>query len=183
MKTHVFLLSVCALFLAFSTTTVHAAEGSRSTKLNLELSGGPDIELGGTDRSGDFLLKSIVEFEKPVGSHFSLGLRLLPLFLYEQKNRGDDTVWGGGLGFGVRFYFEKESYRGFYLEANTHAIGHKGRIEGNSSNLNFLSAFGVGYGFQNGLHTVLRYEHISNAGLGRRNRGADVITLGVGFRF
>lgn len=167
----------------FFTTSLCATEGAHPGKFNIELSGGPGLELGGTDRSGDFLLKSTLEFEKPFSSHFSLGLRLLPLFLYEQKSKEDDTVWGGGLGLGLRFYFERDSYRGVYLEANTHALAHKGQIEGNGSNINFLSAFGVGYGFQNGLHTVLRYEHLSNAGLDSHNRGVDVLTLGLGFTF
>ena len=149
----------------------------------LELSGGPGTSLGSKDRSGDFLVKGTVEYEIPATPHLSLGLRMIPLFVYEQKERGEDTVFGAGAGLGARLYSVASEYRGVFAEVNVHALGHKNRFDGNSSNVNFLTGVGLGYKFQQGWHTVLKYEHISNANLGRHNRGADIITLGLGFTF
>lgn len=152
-------------------------------KWRLELSGGPGINTTGSDRSGDFILKSTVEYELPLSSHGTLGLRALPLFLYEQQERGEDTVWGAGLGVGGRIYSVADEYRGWFAEANAHMLGHKHQISGNGSNINFLTGIGVGYKCKAGWHSVLRWEHLSNANLDSDNKGANVITMGVGFTF
>lgn len=149
----------------------------------IELSGGPGSTLGGNDRSGDFFIKGVVEYEIPTTPHLALGLRLLPFFVYEQNERHEDTVWGAGAGVGGRLYSVKNEYRGLFAEVNVHALGHKNQIADNDSNINFLTGAGVGYKFQGGWHSVLKWEHISNANLSGKNTGADVITLGIGYTF
>ncbi len=148
-----------------------------------ELSGSAGIHSGGKSRSGDYMLKAQLEYEAPFSSRCTLGLRLLPLFVYDQAERGEDTVWGAGVGLGLRLYSVPDEYRGWFLEGGAHALAHKNKISGNSSNINFLTGIGAGYKFEAGWHSVLRWEHISNANLGRHNAGANVLTLGVGCSF
>lgn len=147
----------------------------------LELSGGPGITVGHRDRSGDFIIKSAIEYEIPTTPHLTLGLRILPLFIYDQED--GDTVFGAGAGVGARLYAAKSEYRGLFAEANAHVIGHENRFQGNGSNLNFLSGLGVGYKFEKGWHTVVKWEHISNAEISDDNSGVDTVTLGFGYTF
>lgn len=149
----------------------------------LEISGGPGITSGGTDRDGDLLLKGTLEYEIPAAPHLSLGLRVLPLFVYDQNDRHADTVWGAGAGFGGRLYTKAGEYRGLFAEANVHVLGHDNQFASNSSNLNFLTGLGLGYKFASGWHAVLKWEHISNANLSEHNSGVDTLTMGVGYTF
>jgi hypothetical protein len=182
MRWLVFALSM-ASFLLVTIVPAHAEIAWGDGSWQLELSGGPGTKLGSSDRTGDLLFKGTVEYEIPATKHLTLGLRLLPLFVLEQDGASDDTVYGAGAGLGGRLYCKASEYKGFFAEANVHALGHKNRIAGNSSNINFLTGLGVGYKFQQGWHTVLRWEHISNANLGEENAGMDAVTLGVGFTF
>ncbi|NLV44822.1 MAG: acyloxyacyl hydrolase [Candidatus Hydrogenedentes bacterium] len=170
-----FVVSISLLF------PLTANAGFENGSWRLELSGGPGFTVGGRDREGDYLLKGTVEYEIPTTPHLSLGLRILPLFVYGQDD--GDTVYGGGGGVSARLYAVKSEYRGLFAEGSAHIIGHENRIAGNSSNLNFLTGLGVGYKFAKGWHTVLKWEHISNAGLGEANSGADTVTLGFGYTF
>lgn len=172
----VFLVGSCALPAA-------AGVAWREGHWRLELTGGPGIYSGGNDRSHDYMLRGSVEYEVPAGSRCTLGLRLLPLFVYEQHERNEDTVWGAGLGVGARIYSVADEYRGLFAEIGAHALGHVHRITGNSSNINFMTGAGLGYKCKAGWHAVIRWEHISNANLGRNNAGANLITLGVGYTF
>lgn len=149
----------------------------------LELSGGYGVDSGGERRQDDLLLLGSLDYEFPVTRRTSLGLRLLPLFVYDQDEHGEDTVWGGGVGLACRIYQHAEEYRGFFGELAANALGHSGRFAGNDSNINFLSSAGLGYQFQSDWHVVLRYQHISNAGLGDENAGANAVVLGLGFSF
>lgn len=147
----------------------------------LELSGSAGIHSGSTDRQGDVLATGSLEYEFPASKRTTLGLRLLPLFMYAQDD--DDNVFGAGFGLTGRIYQHAEEYRGWFGELELSALGHDDKIEGNSANLNFLTGVGVGYKFKSNWHTTLRYEHISNAGLGEHNAGANTVGLAVGFTF
>ena len=147
----------------------------------LEFSGAPGIHSGTTDRQGNILATGSLEYEFPATSRTTLGLRLLPLFLYEQDDA--DTVAGAGFGLSGRLYQHAEEYRGWFGELEVSALGHDGKIEGNSANLNFLTGVGVGYKFKSNWHAAIRYEHISNAGLAENNAGANSVGLAVGFTF
>ncbi len=172
----IFVLFVCAMP---ASAELQWCEG----RWQLELAGSAGIHSGGASRSGDYMLKALVEYETPFSSRCTLGLRLLPLFVYDQDCRGADTVWGAGVGLGVRVYSVANEYRGWFAEGGVHALGHKNRFAGNSSNINFLTGVGAGYKCKAGWHGVLRWEHISNANLGSDNSGANVVTLGVGYAF
>lgn len=143
----------------------------------LSLSGG--IHSGRRDRTGDVLFTSLIEYEVPVHAHATLGLRLLPLFVYD----GPETVWGGGIGLSARLYNERDSYQGLFAEGFSHITIHRNRFDGNSSNFNFLIGGGVGYQFANDWHATVRFDHFSNGGIGSRNAGVNTIGVGLGYRF
>lgn len=150
----------------------------------LELSGGPTVAGGSHQhRDGDYMIKTIAEYEMPVCPHLTLGLRLLPAFVYEQKEGGDSSVWGAGVGVAARGYLSRDSYQGLFGELGAHAIGHEGRFVDNGSNLNFLLDAGVGWQFNCGLFLVTRFEHISNANITHHNGATNLVTLGLGYRF
>lgn len=167
--------------MVFAFAPALSAEGTGLWRL--ELSGGPGMPVGNRDRDDDYLVKGTVEYEIPKTPHLSLGLRLLPFFVYDQNQDDEDTVYGAGAGVGGRMYSVASEYRGLFAELNAHVIGHENRFAGNSSNLNFLTGIGVGYKCTQGWHTVLKWEHISNANLSEHNSGVDVVTLGVGYTF
>lgn len=156
------------------------------------------VHQGSRDRSGDYSINGIVEYEIPATSRVTLGLRLMPLFIYNQDEEKDyrvfrrvfddngydgDTVWGGGFGIGGRIYQVKDEYRGWFAEAGVNALLHANEFNGNNSNLNFISGIGVGYQFKSDWHVQLHYQHISNASLGSENSGANSLGLGLGYRF
>jgi len=164
----------------------------------VELNSDFGVHQGSRDRSGDFSVNGIVEYEIPATSRATLGLRLMPLFVYNQDEEKDyrvfrsvfkdegydgDTVWGGGVGVAGRIYQVKDEYRGWYGEASVTALVHSNEFVGNSSNLNFITGLGVGYQFKADWHVQMHYQHISNASLGSDNSGANALGLGIGYRF
>lgn len=164
-------------------------------KWRLELSGLSGVHSGSTDRSGDLLVTGTVDYEFPATEHTTLGLRLMPLFLYGQDAPDDccwdddndneydgGTVWGAGVGLTGRLYV-KGDYRGLFFEGQANVVVHDEKVVGNSANVNFLTGVGMGYKFQCDWHVVVKYEHISNADLGDENDGANVLGLGVGYTF
>jgi len=182
------------------------AEGKGNWRLQLSTQMG--VASGSVDRDGDVLVSTTVEYELPATPHITLGIRLLPVFYYGQdeqdrgrlrdgdfdidfddfklsfgRERGGDTVFGAGVGLGARVYTKAETHTGFFLEAGVNALGHSGRFNGNSSNINFMSGAAIGYQLAGGFNASLRFDHISNAGLGDDNSGSNVLGLGLGFRF
>ena len=167
-------------------------------RLGLNNSGG--VYQGSRDRSGDYSLVGFVDYEVPATPRTTLGLRLMPLFIYTQNQDGakdhrllrdffrkttgeNDTVWGAGLGLVGRVYQVKDEYRGWYGEAGVTPFVHKNRFIANSSNLNFLITLATGYQFKSDWYIQAHYQHISNASLGRRNSGANALGIGIGYRF
>lgn len=201
----------CAAIAAITAQSAPAEGGFGDGRWRLELSAQTGIDSGGTDRSGDILGLSTVEYEFPVTGHIAVGLKLHPFFAYTQDSDGiddlfdggfvdrvkridikdfdfdddnsGDTVWGAGFGLGTRIYQVKDEQRGLFLDLGVSALFHDGEFNGNNSNINFMSGIGVGYQFKFGLNTMLRLDHISNAGLGDENAGANVLGVGLGFRF
>ncbi|MDW7774212.1 MAG: acyloxyacyl hydrolase [Desulfobulbaceae bacterium] len=148
-----------------------------------ELTGGIGVDSVSTsDREGDFLVTAAAEYEFPAMNRLSLGLRLVPFFLYEQDGN-NETVWGGGAGLAGRLYLLEDEYSGLYAEAAGNGIVHENKIRGNSSNFNFLISAGIGYRFRNNWFSAVKYSHISNANFGSRNSGAETVSLAVGYSF
>ncbi len=169
------------------------AEGLRLDEghWRLELSGMHALNTSGLDRSGDYAVIGAVEYEVPAGKRAALGLRLLPLFVYDQgrgrcegsRRHSGNTLLGGGLGVTGRLYQHAEERRGFFLEGNASVLFHDNLMTGNGSNVNFMTGLGVGYQCKDGWHLSLLFEHVSNAGLDRDNDGAEILGLGFGYRF
>jgi hypothetical protein len=80
-------------------------------------------------------------------------------------------------------FFSAVEYRGLYAELEGHAVVHKNRIRNINSNFNFLIGGGLGYQFRNNWHGTVKFEHLSNGGLGSRNSGNNTISLAVGYSF
>jgi len=206
------LLLTCLAATIVYSAGAHAESGFGDGRWRLELSAQTGLDRGDADRSGDILGLSTVEYEFPVTGHIAVGLKIHPFFAYTQDDQGldhlfdggfidqikrinfsdfdfkddgygGDTVWGGGFGLGTRIYQVKVEQRGLFLDLGVSALFHDGEFNGNSSSINFKSGIGVGYQFKFGLNTVMRLDHISNAGLGDENSGANVVGIGLGFRF
>lgn len=156
------------------------------------------VHQGSQDRKGDYSVNAVVEYEIPATPRATLGLRIMPLFFYDQ-NGGDDyryfrrifdkdgeggkDVAGAGFGVDARYYQVKDEYRGWFGEGTLSALVNDGKFNGNSSNFNFVTGFGVGYQFKSDWHVQLHYQHISNGSLGDDNSGSNALGFGVGYRF
>lgn len=161
-----------------------AEMGSAKGWWQFELGGGAGLDAGSDrDRHGDILLTGFAEYELPVQPHATLGFRLMPLFIYTQEKPETETVWGGGVGLAARFYPFSTTYHRWYGEVEGHLLGHRHKLEGNSSNIDFLIGAGIGYRFTNNWHGIVKFEHISNAGLGDQNAGANTMSGGIGYSF
>jgi len=185
--------SALLLYAAPANAGIDLEEGMWRVELNNDFG----VHQGSQDRSGDYSINGIVEYEVPATPRTTLGLRLMPLFVYTQDvendyhcfsrifhdDEDDSTVWGGGLGIGGRVYSVKDEYRGWFGEIGVTALLHSNEFNGNNSNINFISGLGVGYQFKSDWHVQLHYQHISNASLGSENSGANSLGVGFGYRF
>ncbi len=191
-------MMVAGAALLLCATPASADLDLKEGRWRLELNNDFGVHQGSQDRSGDYSINGIVEYEVPATPRTTLGLRMMPLFVYSQDGEDDyrrfrkifdddgdggDTVWGGGFGLAGRVYQVKEEYRGWYGEASVSALLHSNEFNGNNSNLNFVTGLGVGYQFKSDWHVQLHYQHISNASLGTKNSGANSLGIGLGYRF
>ena len=163
--------------------SAEAGERFRDGNWRLELSNTAGFSSRTRDRRGDLLTNFIVEYEVPLSGRFTVGLRLLPFFLYSQGSSNDSSFYGAGFGVVPRVYQVKDEDRGFFAEVGGHVIFHKNKLRGNSGGANFLTGVGVGYKFKSDWHAVVKIEHISNSGLAQSNSGANLLGLGVGHTF
>jgi hypothetical protein len=160
-----------------------AKEGFSDGNWRAEISVGTGIHSGRQSRSGDMLYMGNVEYEFPIYARTTLGLKAYPLFVYDQDDGDADTVVGGGIGIGARYYFGEGDRSGWFGEATVAALGHSNEFEGNSSNFNFMTGVGLGYEFQNDWHVTAQFHHFSNAGFGDSNSGTNTLGLGIGYSF
>lgn len=197
MKSQLFytIFLILSLILGAFSTRSEAEASFQDGWWRTELFGATGIHSGSKDRDDEFMINGTVEYEFPLAQRTTLGLRMMPLFVYTQDDddkeflgltyydSNDDTVWGGGAGLALRFYTVKGEYRGFYGEIEGQILGHSNEFEGNSSNLNFLTGAGLGYKFAKDVSLFVKYNHISNAGLGDKNSGVNTIGIGLGYDF
>ena len=59
------------------------------------------LRSGRRSRTGDINLNGTLEYEMPAGKRGAAGIRVHPLFLYEE-NRTDKPIWGGAVGSTTR---------------------------------------------------------------------------------
>lgn len=202
---HVFMRSILVLGVCLGLSAAAHAGGFDEGRWRLQINAQTGIDSGSTERTGDVLALTTVEYEVPVTGHVAVDLKIHPFFAYTQDNldakdffegdfknavkdlwsfdEGGDTVWGGGIGVGTRIFQVKDEQRGIYLDLGLHVLAHAGRLNHDSSAIDFMSGLGLGYQFKCGINTELHFDHISNASLGDRNSGTNVIGLGLGYRF
>lgn len=148
----------------------------------LELHGMAGTKRGGKSRSGDVTLMGSVEREFPLYKKLSVGLRAIPVFVYDEDAHEGHTIFGAGGGISVRYYLD-EYGKGWFAEGQESIIVHSEKFLGNSTLINFMSELGGGYEFDNDWFVFARWHHISNGGMGRRNAGINGVGVGFGLRF
>ena len=142
----------------------------------LELSGLQMLEA----EDGDQYFSGSVEYEFPVTAHAKLGLRMLPLFLCHVP----EPMYGAGAGLVGRLYQNANDYDGLFGEVGATALWHSRDFDRNNSRVNFVTEAGIGYKFPDTpWHVTLKYEHISNGGIGGKNSGINAVGLAVGYTF
>jgi hypothetical protein len=152
----------------------------------LELQGMIGTNGGKGDHADDMYVVGQVEYEVPAFRRSAFGLKIIPLFLFDQDDQDTgekDTIVGGGIGVAYRIYQHAESRDGFYLEGSISVLFHSPRFEDNTGDINFLSEVGLGYKFENAWHVAVKWEHISNGSTSRKNAGVNSVGLGVGKTF
>lgn len=157
--------------------------GLDAARWRIELTGSTAYHSGHHSRTGDFALRSNVEYEIPVLKHMTVAPRIIPLMYYNENGDGDNTLWVFGFGVVLRGYSNGEEQRGWFGEGGLHLIGQTGKFEGNTGTFNFMEEVGFGYMFKNGTHMAVKVNHISNAGLADHNAGVNNIGLGIGYSF
>ncbi|MCH7959186.1 MAG: acyloxyacyl hydrolase [Candidatus Hydrogenedentes bacterium] len=147
-----------------------------------ELSIFTGIRSGGRSRTNDVNLNGTLEYEMPAGKRGTAGIRIHPLFFYDEK-RTDRKVWGGAVGPMIRIYRKGHDRRGLFGEMGGSVLWHSNEIRGNTSRVNFLFETGVGYKFDTKWHVSAKVRHFSNAGIDSKNSGVNAIGLAVGYTF
>ena len=167
--------------------SAHAGVGEtfdfKNGKWRLELAGFAALRSGNHSRTGDVGSAISVEYEVPLSSHVSFGLKGYPLFVYDQDDAGEDTVVGVAFGPEFRFYVEEDTYRGFFFEIGVAGLAASGKFDGNTAAVNFLIDSGVGYRFESDWHVSAKFSHISNGGLADHNSGVNIVGIGFGYTF
>jgi hypothetical protein len=152
-----------------------AAPEASTARVRAELWGGDTFSGQGVWLHDPYLVHA-VEFEWMLLSHISMGLRVLPLLTYFDRQ----AIVGAGLGVTNRVYLGRVG-SGLYLGPAVCVVAHYDRFEGNSSNVNLLSSLDLGYQFPNARFRIgLKLEHMSNANLAEHNRGWNGISLLIG---
>ncbi|MGC8738661.1 MAG: acyloxyacyl hydrolase [Candidatus Hydrogenedens sp.] len=154
---------------------------SSGLKIRLELGSSFRIAHDSNDIDG-YLISSFVDIGKELSPRTNLSLRLLPVFGYIQEKNMEDII-GFGIGGALRIYFKKNQEKGFFTEIHEIVCLHENKFEGNDSNVNFYSAIGIGYQFCPNWDMLLRFGHISNAGIKDENEGTNLLGFGVGYTF
>lgn len=152
-------------------------------RLRLELVGYTAFHSGRRSRTGDYGFQGSIEYEIPATRHLAFGPKFSPLFLHDQADSGEDTVFAWALGPQFRWYFKRDEFRGLFFEIGGALLFQAGRLDGNSGSINFIEEFGVGYKFKRPWHAVAKIRHISNAGFADRNAGVNTVAVGFGYTF
>jgi len=178
---------VCAIWLAvglsaWGAETLPQNESSDSStqgRWRCEFTGVP-VYPGKHDRDGDFYFTGYIEREWMVTDHAAAGIHFYPLFVYHD----DGPFYGTAIGVDGRWYMDKATGTGWFLEAGESLLWTSDYFEGNSSRINFLSEVGVGYQCrETNWHVTLKFQHISNADTAAENDGVNGPALALGYRF
>lgn len=153
--------------------------GQQGPRLRLELAGYRAFDVD--KANGDHYLTGAVEFEIPVVKHATLGLRLLPLLLYPDKEDHPD-IYGIAAGVGGRLYSGQDN-TGLFVEAGASALWSMDKLRIDDSKVGFLGDCGIGYEFRSGVHLSVKAQHISETGIGEATSGTNGLGVAAGYRF
>ncbi len=165
-----------------ASTTTDDGLGCDAARWRVELTATTAYHSGRRSRTGDYALRSNIEYEIPVLKHMTVSPRIIPLMYYNENGKGDSTFWAFGFGVALRGY-SKPDQTGWFGEGGIHLLGQTGKFEGNTGSFNFMEEVGVGYMFKNGVSAAVKVNHMSNAGLAEDNAGCNTVGLGLGYRF
>lgn len=186
---HKYPIIITSVIFLVNVGTVASADGIdfkeifRDGRWRVETQGFAALHSGKTDREGDKFGTFSVEYEMPVSSHFTAGLRGYPVFVYEPHRDSDDTIFGVAAGLAGRYYFKEDIYRGWCAEGGGSVLWHSRYFRENGSRVNFMLEAGLGYQFERDWHATFKFTHISNAGMNDDNAGVNALGLGLGYTF
>jgi len=165
--------TLAVALLVGTAVTSWADPKSQGTRLRLEVAGYRAYE---SDKAnGDYYLQGSAELEFPVVKHATLGLRVLPLFLYPE-GADDATVYGLAAGGTARLYQHGDDYSGLFAEVGAAALWRMKEFKLDDSKVDLLSDCGIGYKFRNsGWHLAVKGEHVSE--------GISGVGLAAGYSF
>lgn len=181
-------ITAAALMWGISADADSVLDWDRS-QWRLDISGLSGLDTGRESRSGDFNANIVAEYEVPFTGRdafqerSTFGFRLRPLFYYRQNDGGDENIFGAAAGFSLRVYQHRESRTGIFGEIAEEFLLQSGKFEDSSTHFNFLNQFSVGYQSENDWFIGARIAHMSNAGLGDRNAGVDMVGVFGGITF
>ncbi len=160
-------------------------KGSRLeyARVRVELTTMTGFHSGRRSRSGDYAIRSNVDYEIPIVEHLTIAPRIIPLMYYNENGDGDNNIWAGGIGVVFRGYSNGKEQRGWFGEIGLHGIAQSDKFEGNTGIFNFMEEAGFGYLFKKGWHVAVKTNHISNAGFAANNSGVNNVGIGFGYSF
>jgi len=146
----------------------------------IEVQGLLGTNVGNGEHAGDVGFVTELEYETPFAQRWTFAFKAIPALYYNQEKTSDDNIGGVGFGIGLRIYQRADERTGFFGEIGSGPVFHFNQFEGNGSNINFYTQFGVGYKFRSGWHVAAKYVHLSNAGTDNDNDGVNNIVLAFG---
>ena len=161
--------------------------GQRS--ISVDVIGGARLVPNNTPGFSEFVSPSI-SFAHPLSRRLEGSIVLLPALLISQPTTQPptaerETVWAAGVDLGLRWYPAPSQWLWVpFLDALAGVTGASRRTPALGTNFNFNLQTGVGVILPLGRRwhpfTVLRWHHVSNGNLGRRNPSWDHWAVGVG---
>ncbi len=184
MVTLVILMAAILLTLASGPLGAQDVLTKGSQELGFYTGGGISIP-GGIPGSHDYWMlagrwsRVMAEFG---GGAFEYGVEVYPAMVVKQSN----TVFaGGGSPLQLRYNFFTKNKVVPYLEIGAGMLGSSSQLPENTYRFNFIDQGSLGVQWvRNGrpsFQTGVRYQHISNAGLGMHNPGINSMFLFGGF--
>ncbi len=127
----------------------------------------------------------VVPFDDPVVSEATVGLEYRPGVDWRgirPQLGGLATTGGSVYGYGGLAYEVGASGRPFLFAVTTNmGAWHQGNGKRLGHVLEFRSGFEFNYVAANGTRIGAAFHHLSNAGIGRRNPGTEILTLVASF--
>ncbi len=186
-KSTTFTLICLVLTFTITTSLFSAAQlpqiPTDSKKLQPRLEIGTGVRVGQNSNEAEgTLISLILDFSKKISKHSEISIRTLPIFTYFQ-NKGEEDLFGFGVGIAYRIYFKECFVKSPYIELHEIAALHQNKFEDNDSNINFNSAIAIGYQINDNWDLTLRFSHFSNAKLKENNDSTNLISIHTGYKF